>query len=394
MFGEGQAYKGSKRMDFAWSSEQRELMQAVAAFASKHLNESVIEHDRKAEFNREAWRHCGQFGIQGLCVPTGYGGLGLDPLTAVGVLEQLGYACKDNGLIFSLNAHMWAACTPLVSFGTDDQKKRYLPGLCNGDLIAGNAMSEPDAGSDAYSLRTSAAKSGDHYVLNGSKCFVTNGSIADLIVVFATIDRSLGPRGVTAFLVDKEMSGLTSGPKLEKMGLRTSPMCEVFFQNCKVPASNRLGKEGAGSSLFSHSMTWERRCILASAVGSMQRLLEATIRYARTRKQFGQPIGKFQLVATRIVDMKLRLETARQMLYHGAWLRHQGRSAVMEASMAKLHISDSWVRCCEDAIQVHGGYGYLADYEVERELRDAIGSRLYSGTSEIQRTIIAGLLGL
>ncbi len=381
-------------MDFAWSSEQRELMQAVAAIASKQLNESVTESERNAEFNREAWRRCGQFGIQGLCVPTEYGGLGLDPLTAVGVLEQLGYACKDDGLIFSLNAHMWTACTPLVSSGTDQQRTRYLPGLCNGDLIAANAMSEPDSGSDAYSLRTSATKSDDHYVLNGSKCFVTNGPVADLIVVFATVDRSLGPRGVTAFLVDKEAPGLTIGPKLEKMGLRTSPMCELSFQNCRVPAHNRLGKEGAGSSLFTHAMAWERCCILASAVGSMQRLLETTIRYAKTRKQFGQPIGKFQLVASKIVDMKLRLETARQMLYHGAWLRHQGRSAVMEASMAKLHISEAWVRCCEDAIQVHGGYGYLADYEVERELRDAIGSRLYSGTNEIQRMIIAGLLGL
>jgi len=169
-------------------------------------------------------------------------------------------------------------------------------------------------------------------------------------------------------------------------------MAELFFDDCEVPEENRLGREGAGPSLFSHSMTWERGCILASAIGSMQRLLETCIRYARERKQFGQSIGKFQLVASKIVDMKLRLETARQMLYYGAYQRSLGRTALMEAALAKLHISESWMRSCEDAIQIHGGYGYMTEYEIERELRDAVGSRLYSGTSEIQRNIIASLL--
>ena len=379
-------------MDFSWSSEQKELFDAISEFASKELNHDLIEHDRNGTFNRDGWKKCGEIGIQGLPVPVEYGGLGLDPLTTVGALERLGYACRDNGLVFSLNAHMWTVCMPLVAFGTEEQKRRFLPGLCNGDLVGGNAMSEPGSGSDAYSLRTTAVKKGDRYVLNGSKVFVTNGPVADVIVVFATTDRSKGGAGISAFLVEKSFPGFSVARKLEKMGLRTSPMAELFFDDCEVPGENRLGREGAGTSLFTHSMTWERGCILASAVGSMQRLLERCMRYVRERKQFGQPIGKFQLVASRIVDMELRLETARYLLYHAAYQRGLGRTAIMEAALAKLHISECWVKSCEDAIQIHGGYGYMTDYEIERELRDAIASRLYSGTNEIQRNLVAALL--
>jgi alkylation response protein AidB-like acyl-CoA dehydrogenase len=218
--------------------------------------------------------------------------------------------------------------------------------------------------------------------------------VADLLVVFATVDRSKGAQGITAFLVEKDFPGLSTGPKLEKMGLRTSPMCELFLNDCQVPEENRLGKEGAGTSLFTHSMSWERGCILANAVGSMQRLLETCIRFAKDRKQFGQSIGKFQLVANKIVEMKLRLESARYVLYYGAWLRALGKSAILEASMAKLLISEAWVQTCQDAIQLHGAAGYMVESEIERELRDAMASRIYSGTNEIQRTLIASLLGL
>jgi hypothetical protein len=379
-------------MDFSWSPRHAELFDAIAQFASRELNENLIEHDRCGVFNRAGWKKCGEMGIQGLPVPPEYGGLGEDALTTVGALERLGYACRDNGLVFSLNAHMWTACMPIVEFGTGEQKQRYLPGLCNGDLVGGNAMSEPGSGSDAYGLRTTATRKGDRYLLNGSKIFVTNGPEADVVVVFATVDKAKGASGVSAFLVEKSFTGLSIGRKLEKMGLRTSPMAELFFDDCEVPDTNRLGAEGAGSSIFTHSMTWERGCILASAVGSMQRLLEVSIRYARQRKQFGQSIGKFQLVGSKIVDMKLRVETARQMLYYGAYQRSLGRTALMEAALAKLYISEAWTKSCEDALQIHGGYGYMTEYEIERDLRDAIGSRLYSGTSEIQRNIIAALL--
>ena len=381
-------------MNFEWSSEQLELLQAAERFAIEQLNEPVIESDRLDRFNVEAWKKCGDFGIQGLPVPTELGGFGADALTTVGVLERLGYRCKDNGLLFSINAHLWTVVIPLVTAGTREQQLKYLPGLADGTLIGANAMSEPNAGSDAFSLTTTARRVGDTYVLNGNKTWVTNGTVADVFAVYATVDRAKGAHGITAFLVEKGTPGLVVGRKIEKMGLRTSPMAEVFFDDCEVPAENRLGAEGGGSVLFSRSMTWERGCILASAVGSMQRVLERCIDYAQTRKQSGQPIGKFQHVAGKIVDMKLRIETARHLLYHSAWLRSLGKAGFIEAAMVKLWVSDSWVKTCEDAIQIHGAYGYTIECELEREMRDAIGSRIYSGTSEIQKNLIAGLLGL
>ncbi|MCZ6697726.1 MAG: acyl-CoA dehydrogenase family protein, partial [Planctomycetota bacterium] len=338
-------------MDFSWSQEQTEFREKVAAFARKELNEGLIERDRRGEFNIEGWKKCAALGIHGLPIPEEHGGMGADALTTVGILESLGYGCKDNGLLFSINAQIWTLETPLLTFGTEEQKKKYLPRLCGGEWIGGNAMSEPESGSDAYSLRTTAERRGDKYILNGSKVFVTNGSVADMVLVFATVDREKGPQGITAFLVEKTFPGFTVGRKVNKMGLKTSPMCELFFDDCEVPAENRLGKEGAGSHLFTHSMTWERSCILASAVGSMERLLETCIQYARQRKQFGQSIGKFQLVASRIVDMKLRLESARSLLYKTAWLNSRGKKIFMEAAMTKLYISESWVKCAEDAIQ-------------------------------------------
>lgn len=381
-------------MDFSFTDEQTQLRDAVTAFARESLNAGYAEREARGEFNADGWKQCADMGIQGLPIPEAYGGTNADALTTVGVLESLGYGCKDNGLIFSMNAHMWTAEMPLLNFGTEDQKQRYLPGLCNGALIGGNAMSEPGAGSDAYGLTTTADKRGDRYILNGSKVFVSNGSVADVIVVFATVDPKLGPNGVTAFLVEKDFPGFSVARKVEKMGLLTSPMAELFFENCEVPEENRLGREGAGKNLFIDSMTWERACILANAVGSMQRLVETCVAYANSRKQFGQSIGKFQMVSERIVNMQMRLETARALLYKAAWLKTQGKNIFLEAAMAKLHISESWVQCAHDAIQVHGGYGYMKEFEVERELRDATASTLYSGTSEIQRTIIAALMGL
>ncbi|MEK6675426.1 MAG: acyl-CoA dehydrogenase family protein [Planctomycetota bacterium] len=381
-------------MDFTWSDEQTQLRQQVTEFARRELNDGLLERDAQGRFNADGWKKCAEMGIHGLPIPEQYGGSGQDALTTVAVLESFGYGCKDNGLVFSINAHMWTVEMPLVSFGTEEQKRKFLPGLCDGRLIGGNAMSEPGSGSDAYGLATTAERRGNQYILNGSKIFVTNGSVADVVLVFATIDRNLGPNGVTAFLVERDFPGFTVARTVDKMGLRTSPMAELFFDNCEVPVENRLGKEGAGKNLFTDSMTWERGCILAGAVGAMERLLETCIHYARERKQFGQSIGKFQLVAAKIVEMKLRVETARSLLYRAAWLKGRGKSIFLEAAMAKLYISECWCQCAQDAVQIHGGYGYMKEFEVEREFRDATGSKLYSGTSEIQRVLIASLLGL
>ena len=381
-------------MDFSWTEEQTQLREMIIKFAQKELNKDLIERDKKEEFSFEAWKKCGEFGIPGLPVPKEYGGTDADVLTTIYALESLGYACKDNGLVFSINAHMWTCEMPILTFGTEEQKKKYLPKLCSGEFIGGNAMTEPGSGSDAYSLRTTAERKGDRYILNGSKMFATNGPIADVMLVFATVDRSKGAYGVTGFLVEKGFPGFSVSAKIGKMGLRTSPLGELILENCEVPVENRLGREGAGVAMFSHSMEWERGCILASAVGAMERQLETCVQYAKRRQQFGQPIGKFQLVASKFVDMKIRLETARSLLYKVGWLKKMGRSVFMEAAMAKLYISESWVQSCLDAIQIHGGYGYTTEFELERELRDAVGSKLYSGTSEIQRLVIAQFMGL
>jgi hypothetical protein len=381
-------------LDFAWNDEQQALRKEVIRFAKEQLNDDLMRRDREEIFSRELWQKCADFGILGIPVPTEYGGGGGDTLTTVCALEALGYGCKDNGLLFSLNAHMWTTEIPLMAFGTEEQKKKYLPKLINGEWIGLHAMTEPGSGSDAYSLKTRADRKGDKYVLNGTKTFITNSQYGDLFIIFANVDPSKGANGVSAFLVEKGTPGLIVGQKLHKMGLRTSPMTEVALVDCEVPVENMIGKEGSGQAIFTTSMEWERTCILASHLGMMQRLLETCVKYAHDRKQFGQPIGKFSAIANKIADMEVRIETGRLVLYKAAWLKSQGKHPLRESSIAKLYIAEECVKSCLDAIQIHGGYGYMMEYEIERDLRDAISSKIYSGTSEIQKVIISGLHGL
>jgi hypothetical protein len=243
-------------------------------------------------------------------------------------------------------------------------------------------------------MRTRAVKKGDCYVLNGAKTFVTNAPVADLFVAYATLDPALGVMGITAFIVERDRPGLSVGRELHKMGLRTSPMAEVSFEDCLVPVDHRLGREGRGVAVFECSMEWERGCILASCLGVMRRQLETCIQHVRSRKQFGKAIGKFQSVANRVVDMKIRLETSRPLVYRIGWLKDRKQNAMLQAAMAKLYVSECLVKSSLDAVQIFGGYGYMTEQETERDLRDAVGSTLYSGTSEIQRNIIARALGL
>ena len=381
-------------MDFSWTEEQFAFKNAVVKFAQKELNEDLVERDRRGEFSRENWQKCADFGILGLPFPEQYGGAEADILTTMLTMEGLGYGCRDNGLIFALNAQMWSVQHPIVTFGTEAQKQKYLPDLCSGKIIGAHGMTEPGSGSDAYSLRTRAEKRDNGYVLNGSKMFVTSAPVADLALVFATTNPELGQWGITAFLVEKGTPGFNVSQDIEKMGLRTAHFGELIFQDCYLPEENRLGPEGAGVSLFTSSMEWERSCILGSNLGAMERQLETCIRYAKERKQFNQPIGKFQSVSNRIAEMKVRLETARMVLYKVAWLKANGKPAVMEAAIAKLYISECFVKSSQDAIRIHGGYGYTTEFGVERDLRDAMGGVIYSGTSDIQRVIIANWLGL
>ncbi|MCG8606461.1 acyl-CoA dehydrogenase family protein [bacterium] len=381
-------------MDFSFDAEQLALKNEAVRFAKEELNEDVAKRDRESCFSKELWKKCAHFGVQGLPFPKEFGGHEADIITTMLTMEGLGYGCRDSGLLFGMNAQMWSVQMPIWEFGTPDQKQKYLPGLIAGDLIGAHGMSEPDSGSDAFSLNTTAELRGDRYVLNGSKTFVTNGPVADLFLVFATVDKSRAFMGVTAFLVEKEAPGLRIGSNMAKMGLKTSTISELFFDDCEVPKQSRLGREGLGATIFNASMEWERSSILANYVGAMEYQLEQCILYAKDRRQFSKPIGKFQSVANRIVDMKLRLETSRLLLYKVAWMKKNQGKCPMEAAMAKLLLSEHWVASSLDAVRIHGGYGFMSEYGLERDLRDSVGGLLYSGTSEIQRNIIARYLGL
>jgi len=381
-------------MDFELTPGQQAVQEAAIEFARRELNESMIERDAGQAFSRNGWQKCASFGVQGMPIPKEYGGRGSDPVTTIAMMEGLGFGGSDQGLLFAINAHMWTTSIPLLTYGTEEDKRKYLPGLCDGSLIGANGTTEPDAGSDVFSMQTRAEKDGSDYILSGKKVFVTNAPVADLFVVYATLDPKLRAGGICGFLVEKGTKGVSIGPKKDKMGLRTALMGEVVLDNCRLPGSALLGREGRGAEMFHYSMTWERGCILATCLGTMRRQLERCVEHARKRKQFGQPIGKFQSVANRVVDMKVRYETARLLVYKFAWLIQGNKSAGMDAAIAKLYASESFVKSCLDAIQVHGGAGFLTELELEREMRDSIGSTLYSGTSEIQRNIIARGLGI
>jgi hypothetical protein len=381
-------------MDFDLSPEQQELKANAVRFARKELNTNLIERDRTETFPRDLWRKCADYGVLGFPFPEEYGGANADILSTMLLMEGLGCGCKDSGLLFALNGQMWTVQRPIFRFGSDEQRSRYLPELCRGNLIGAHGMTEPESGSDAFSLRTTARRQGDIYILNGSKTFSTSAPEADVFIVFTTIDKAKGFLGITAFIVERGFPGFQVGKPIEKMGLRTAPMAELVFEDCQVPAANRLGKEGNGAAIFNDAASWERTCILASLIGAMERQLETCISYAQQRKQFQKPIGKFQSIANKIADMKVRLETSRLILYRAGWAKQQQRSTAVESAVAKLYLSEAWVKSCLDAVQIHGGYGYTVEYEQERDLRDAVGSTIYSGTSEIQRNIIASNLGL
>lgn len=359
------------------------------------LPDDVVARDKSGTFAREAWNGLAAVGLIGMAVPKAFGGSEQGGLEAgVQAMEALGYGQPDLGLAFAVSAQMWTVMMPLLEFGSDDQKRRYLPGLCNGSLIGCHALTEPDAGSDVFAMKTRAEPCDGGYRLTGEKCLITLAPIADLALVFATTDPDKGRWGVSAFIVETASPGVTRSVVRDKMGLRTAPIGELTFDGVMVPEENRVGAIGAGFWQTQKSLEYDRCCILASQVGVMRRQLETAIDHARSRRQFGQPVGKFQAVAHRIADMKLRLETSRLLLREVARLKASGQPAAMESALLKLHLSECFVASSMDAIRTHGGTGYLTDTGVERDLRDAVGGLLYAGSSDIQRNIISGLLGL
>jgi alkylation response protein AidB-like acyl-CoA dehydrogenase len=382
-------------VDFAYSDEQKLLRDNIVGFARRELNQDVVARDRDEAFRRDLWQKCAALGVMGLPVPESYGGSGLDALTCAIALEALGYGTRDSGLVFSISAHLLACVVPIMVHGDDLLKQKYLPGLVDGSLIGMHAITEPGSGSDSFAMRSTARRDGADWILNGTKTFVSNGPVGDVCVTFALADSAKGYHGgVTAFVIDRGTTGFSSGQKFEKMGLRTSAVSELVLDDVRVSSEAVLGEVGGGAAVFATAMEWERVLLVAGHVGTMERLLDTCVAYARTRSQFGQPIGKFQAVAHKIADMKVRLEASRSLLYRTAWRLGRHRAISLDASIVKLFVSESLVQVALDAVQVHGGNGYMTEFEVERALRDAVGGTIYSGTSEMQRNLIARWLGL
>lgn len=380
-------------MEFGWSDAQQAGYEECVSFAREQLNDDLRQRDQHGEFRGELWQKCCDFGITGWRIPAEYGGTAVDVVSTVRMLEGIGYGCRDNALTLGLNGQMWTVQEPLLQFGSEPQKMRYLPRLCRGELLAADAITEPQSGSDAFSLETRAERVDGGYLLNGQKSYIGLASVAGISLVYASTNPAAKQWGVSAFIVESGFDGYRASPPREKMGLRTSYLGDIFLEDCFVPEENRLAGEGAGFTIFNYSSNWERSFIFSSHVGAMARQLDECADYAAQRQQFGKPIAAFQSVSNRLAEMKLRLETSQLLLYKLAWLKQRGEQAVMESAMAKLHLGEAIAANSLDAMRIHGARGYLKEYEVEREVRDALGGLIYGGTSDIQRNIIARLLG-
>jgi alkylation response protein AidB-like acyl-CoA dehydrogenase len=382
-------------MDFSWSETQQNLYRETLLFARDRLSGAPPEGpDRVYAPGSDAWHAAAAHGLLGLSAPEEFGGAGLDALTTARVVEALGRGCADMGLTFSISAHLFACVMPVVQHGSPELRAEVLPRLCSGEWIGANAITEPEAGSDVFAIRASAERCPGGWVLNGVKSYVTNGPLADITIVYAKTDPSAGYLGVSAFAVRRDAPGFRFGRPFEKMGLRSAPIAPLYLDDCRVGQDSLLAAEGAGAEVFRSSMQWERACLFAAYLGQMERQLEASIDYARERRQFGKRIAAFQAVSHRIANMKLRLESARLLLYKACWSFDRGCDAALDISLAKLAVSEAAIQSGLDAIQIHGGIAYTTDLGIERELRDAIPATLFSGTSEIQRDLIARELGL
>ncbi|MEM1248296.1 MAG: acyl-CoA dehydrogenase family protein [Acidobacteriota bacterium] len=379
-------------MDFILSGPRKDRFDEWSKFASENLGDDLVRRDREGIFERSDWEACGRAGVQASLVAQRWGGKGLSAVDTVLMMEALGYGCGDNGLTLALGGHMWSVQEPIEVYGSDEQRERYLPGLMSGELIGAHGVSEETSGSDALSLRTTARRVDGGYVLNGRKVYIGMAPAAGLALVLANTDPEAGKWGVSAFLIESGAEGFRQSEPVAKSGTRTNLLGDLVLEDCFVPENQRLGKEGLGLSLFTRSISWERAFIHAGHIGAMQRLLERCVEYSRERKQFGQPIGEFQSVSNRLADMRVRQETSRLLMYKVAAMKDAGADARMECAMAKLHISEALLDSAEDAVRIHGARGYLEEFGVERELRDALGGVIYAGTSDIQRNVIAALL--
>jgi L-prolyl-PCP dehydrogenase len=380
-------------MDFGWEAESLSLHAAAVEFGAS-LNLGVVDDDRASRFRADKWARLAEWGYFGLCVPEPLGGTDADFMTGLLVTEGLGQGCQDGGLLFSAAVQAWVVIPALLRYGSEEQKRRYLPALAKGSSIGAFAITEPDSGSDAFAMQTRATAVDGGWSLAGRKTMITNGPEASLIVCFAATGSGGALGGISVLLVDPDAPGVERGPSMEKMGLRTSPLCDLVFDDAFIPEQQTLGEIGAGLFIFNDVLEWERIWPSALQIGAMQRDLDQARSYAKQRRAFGAPISSFQSIANRIVDMNVRLETARLLVYRAAWVKARGDRAGAESAMAKLYTSETAVSSSLDLVHVHGGYGYMTEAGIERRVRDAVGSRIYSGTSEMQRAALSRNLGL
>ncbi|BFM17469.1 acyl-CoA dehydrogenase AcdA [Maricurvus nonylphenolicus] len=378
---------------FEWNKEQKQLADSIRKWEGRFTRQSDTCLDPE-QFQRN-WTLVQEMGILSLPIENEYGGLGQNVLTTMHALESFGSICCDEGLSFSVSSHMVSTAIPIQKFGSSSQKNDYLPLICAGERIGAHAISESESGSDAWSMKTKAVACGEGYRLNGSKTFTSNGPIADTFIVYARTSEETGTLGgFSAFIVDRDTPGFTVGSTLKKMGLHSSPLCDLYFDHCLLTPDKLLGKEGQGFSIFNYVMNWEILLSFIINVGEMQGLLDKCIEYSKTRSQYGQPIGKYQAISHKIADMKIGLETSRTMLYKAGYGFQHGRNITTDLSIAKVVTSETFVKSALDAIQIFGGNGYMQETGIEKYLRNSVASKIYSGTSEVQRNTIASMLGL
>ncbi len=377
-------------MNFQFSDTHAMIRETARQFAREELAPSVIERDEKEQFPFEAVKKMGELGFMGMMVPEKYGGAGLDTISYVIALEEIGKVDASACVIMSVNNSL--VCWGLDIHGTEEQKQKYLVDLASGRKLGAFALSEPEAGSDATNQRTTARREGDSYVINGTKNFITNGANADVVLVMAATDRSKGARGVSAFIVEKGTPGFAVAKKERKLGIRSSDTVSLSFEECRVPAANRIGEEGFGIKFALKTLDGGRIGIAAQGLAIAEASLESAIKYSRERKAFDRPIAELQAIQFKLAEMATSIEAARCLILHAASLKDRQQPFGASAAMAKLFASKVGVQCALEAVQIHGGYGYMREYHVERFLRDSKITEIYEGTSEIQKIVISRAL--
>ena len=374
-------------MDFNLSEDHIAIRKTVREFAETEIAPGARERDENSEFPAEIVKKLAQLGMSGVCSPIEYGGSGLDYLSFTIIIEELARIDASVAVIISVTNTL--AGFPLKRFGTDEQKKKYLTPLSTGEKLGAYSLSEAQAGSDASNLACMAVRDGDDYVLNGVKNFVTNGGNADIIILFAMTDKKEGKKGISTFIIEKEMLGVSVGKIEKKLGIRSSDTVELVFEECRVPAANRLGEEGEGFKIAMTTLDYGRVGIGAQALGIAQGAMERAIAYSLEREQFGKKINEFQAIQFKISDMAVEIDATRLLLYRAAWMQDRGENFTAESAMAKLFASQTAMKTANQAVQIFGGYGYMREFEIERFMRDAKITEIYEGTSEIQKIVIA-----